>query len=213
MIIIALSYFDSIISGNRDPYTSRQITDKHVSMLLGLFNHELNDDDGGKEMQFDDYLLATFKTFIHHKAQIVLDYNDVDYILTNSKIRDIIMYPMAKSKEKRDGNDTINLFKPSILQIFTKVKSITLNISNGYECWSISLVKLLSIIKDTSVQQVHVSLGSSKSLTEWIKSEWESSEKLTSLYKKSGFTIQYKERIGWDYRGRAFVIERNLDCQ
>ena len=207
IIVTALSYFDNIISGNYDYYTAKQITDKHVSMLLGLFIHSLNGDEG-KEMEFDDYILSTFQTFIHHKTKIILDLSFMARDkYTNAKIRDFIMYPLRESCEKRDENDKINLFKPCLLKIFKKVKAITLDITY----FSISLVKLLSMIKCTSIQQVNVYLDDLKSSQEWISSEWSSSEMLINLYRESHFTIQYKEGVGFKNKRIGFVIERNLD--
>ena len=72
-IITALSYFDLVISGGMDVVMKKRITKKHTELSINLFDY-FSDNNTGKIIQFDQYLISTFQNYIQQKKEMVFDY-------------------------------------------------------------------------------------------------------------------------------------------
>ena len=216
MIVTILSYFHSIISGafNFEEISS-QITDKHVSLLNGLFSYNLDSKKSNHEIEYDPYILSTFNSFTQSNKDMIINYYNLDK--ENKSIVDLIMYQIEENDDyKHLPNDSsfTNLFKPQLLNIFTKTKSITLITNDEFDIFgnqrSISMVALLSIINNTTLQKVLIlSFGSNESIQSWQTYLWSQSwSNLIHLYSASKYKVQLKYGLGRDQKYHGFVINR-----
>ena len=194
-IITALCYFDTLTSGMHDKYTKKRITGEHVKVLKGLFNYF----SGDQTMRFNPYMLQTFQAFVKAKTSIKIHFTYFsDPEFTEPAIRELIINNTQQSEHvsRRTANDDANLLNPQILTVFTAIKTITLEATQGPSrgpqgCFTMSFLKLLSLIKNTSVQKVIIDEGGSYE-KRWIMSLWNaSSSELIEEYRKSNFDIQY----------------------
>ena len=107
-----------------------------------------------------------------------------------------------KDFERRGEKDDTNLFTAQLLQIFDQVKSITMKTSCLVnECYTISLMKLLSMIENSSVETVRIEAlafdgRKYRGNNSWLFLLWSaSSMEITEKYKNKHFLKQKMERI------------------
>ena len=218
MIVAALSYFDSLISGSTDgKHVSMEITDKHATLLLSLFNHALDHKDDKNIIDFDEYIQSTFKCFVESKTDIIITYKNLSFPSVNDKIRRLIIPELMKMDDDdlmKDQDNLKNLPKPEILEVFNKVKSMTLitrNVLSDYD-YKFSFYALLSLIKMTSLRKISVlSRGFNKryKIHSWMISLWALSNKeLVNIYNKSQYQIELKYAIGFKGLYHGIVITK-----
>ena len=217
-IVTALSYFDSIISGAwNNKSTTDLITDKHVSLLIDLFNQSLNDDDNNnnqiiEQNEFDGYIKSSFECFIRNKVNIAINYSNLN-LCRNERMVHLIMHQLEESKDykvMRDENDLINLFKSELLFVFKNVKIMTLI---TYKARPLSMLGLLNIIKNSLLQKIFIlSAGNDpddEMYSSWQSYLWKSSSlELIAKYKTFGYNISLEYEIGSHHRYHGFEISK-----
>lgn len=130
--------------------------------------------------------------------------------------------------KRRDSNDYSNLIKPEIFQLFPNIKTIYIDIgaeSSDVENYhtsyledckayhTLSFIALLSIIKDTNVQQVNVeTTGLSMFRKSWLEVLWETQPRdIIEEYRINYFHIKFehlKEDDRFGYICDRITIER-----
>ena len=217
-IVTALSYLDSIFSGvfnGRD--VSSNISDEHVSMLKNLFSQKINDGETDL-IEFDPYIKSTFECFAESKTDIVINYDNLDRRYVNIDIKHLLIHKIEKtlggSKTVRDKSDMSNLLRRELFNVFNKITSLTLITTDyGSTSWTLSMIELLSIIKDTSIKEVKVLASNGRNdeykNNSWITHLWVlSSLSLIDTYSKSNYKIVLQNKIGFQNKYHGFVITK-----
>ena len=222
VIVIALAYFDSMISGSSiSKKVSRDITDKHASLISSLFYQFLNKKEEKNMIGLDEYIKSSFQCFVQNKVNICLSYPYLgDVFQVNEKMRNLILYKLESNldfKISRDDGDLTNLLRIELLRVFHNVRTVELitNIAGGNKKGSItiSMISLLSVIKDTSLQRIFIlSYGDDREndkYESWQSYLWKlSSSKLMDKYSKLNYKIDLKYKIGFRNKYHGFVINK-----
>merc|ERR1711991_542281 len=121
---------------------------------------------------------------------------------------------MGNYKLQRTWDDTTNLFKPGLLRVFQKLKSIILITRYkviDYNNRCLSMTRLLSIIKNSSLEIVEVLShnGLDEARPSWIEYLWkESSSEIINSYQELNYEIQLKYKLGFRNKYHGFVITK-----
>lgn len=199
---------------------SSLITHKHISLLKQLFIQTLSNDDNEMEIiEFDPYVISTFKSFVACKKEIIINYyylSDPQYAV-NHAIVNLIMYRFSESQDfkvLRDDNDNSNLFKLQLLNLLRSVRSLTLITKDDWDFKhrSLSMDLLLSMIRMTSLQRVTIlSYDPESRDNSWMTVLWEiSSSLLIHKYKQANYQIQFKYNMGPNNRYHGFIVNKSL---
>ena len=218
----AITYLDNMLSGAY-MYASQheQVTEEMVSKLKSLFDYYLKKKTKTKHPK---YIYSAFTCFVKHKTHIQLDMWNLSRY--NKQMRNLIMYSVDESDyddkheyiiKKREEGDFNNLFRPEVLQIFTTVKTMTIDTHDGYEYnnkYTFSLFSLFRLIETSALEKVLVIGGQ---WLDWNSQQYwkqETKELIQQTVNKAGYNIklQYtKEKENWDgkkYKVYECVIEK-----
>ena len=202
-----LHYLDVILTGGKPE--DLQLDDSVDNMIGILLENEL-DFNSQNMLQFDPFIISTFKSFIEYKTQIVLNLDRL-WDVKNKKMVKLLMNVMDKRNPKdeifRDELDENNVFSHSILQIFKNVEYIEIKSYND-DSYSISMIYLLSLIKSTKVNKVKVINWSRNGGDNWIYNLWENQAKeLQQQYVENNYHIKLN-KIGYYDDKYEFLINK-----
>lgn len=190
----AITALDSLLTADTTANSLKGMDNKKASIIKELIEYKLI---SGKKQIFDKYVYDTFECFINHKETIsFIPYYFYEENMKDEKLLDLLIYEYKDTKRLTnviswdDVDDRRNLMKPEIFQVFTNLKTINVSIE-----YPVSLLALLSMIKDTSVENVAMpviasTLFPSSSVLKSIESE----------YKKEGFVMLTEEPFTGFYR-------------
>lgn len=199
--LITLCYFDAIVSG-ADPDGSN-FADKYFSSLNSLISSQTKESSA---KNLNPYKVSIFQSFIITKEHIILDYSYLHDGNVSNKIVGLIMFEFSKNTDctlQRDDRNKVNLFKPTLIKLFSNLKSIMLLATHH----SLSLNSLLSLIKTASSLQTIFVLSSHE--TSWQRNLWDqSSDQLINTFKQSNYKIELKSKIGPNNEYYGFVITK-----
>ena len=204
-----LHYLDVILTGGNAE--DLQLDDSVDNMIGILLENEL-DFNSQNMLQFDPFIISTFKSFIEHKTQIVLDMYQL-WKVKNKKMVKLLMNVMDKRNPKdeilRNELDENNVFSNAILQIFKNVEYIEINSRYIHESYSMSMMYLLSSIKGTKVSKVKVMNRSWKG-DNWIDKLWgNKAEELQQQYVENNYHIKLNKIDGYyKYDEYEFLINK-----
>ena len=227
--ISALGRLDNFLSSKLGSFPA---TAGYGKELRELFNYSLNSKKVDSSM--DDYIYDSFDRFVSHKEEIFLESTQMEEI-KDEVFSKLVIYESMCKKEfesiqaidyneiiQRNQNDYTNLFHPQILKIFCNVKKLKIRTNSPckpFNTYTISIIALLKIIKETSLNKVIVESfivnGNS-----WLNVLW--NENLFKNYKnevmtfcdKCGFDIKFFRNMGWKYDLDILVLGRrgfNID--
>ena len=186
-VIRALTYLDGMLSGCG--MYRVEVDEDQVATLKALFDFAV-----GRRVQMkqDEYIYSVFQCFIQHKTHIYLKFKNLqDY---NQKMLDLFMYPLHKAVSHQEKvRNFANLFKPDLLRIFRKVK--TMSIDSLVNSYPFSLWSLSSLIKSSSVHKIEIAGGF------WIKAIWSSQSKslIKRKYSKANYDIKIEKITKFEY--------------
>ena len=231
-VILMLSYLDAIVSGAQLRGFTAGMTNGHVEVLKNLIHQALGTSE--TEFEFDPYIQLIFRTFLESKKDLIFNYYNLTRRSAIPWVLDLILYKINKGEYDRGkDDDTKNLFKPLLLDLFVNVKSITLITKYHWyydkaHC-SLSLDLLLSMMKETknkSLKQVlilkHVDDTADSSEDEgyydenrkehkswpayiWRKRQWE------LKFRNTDFDLEFKSHIGPNNDCHGIVITKKQD--
>ena len=156
----ALYYLDSVLSNCclQDKHW-KLFNSKHVKTLQKLM--DINE----KNSNIHPYIKETFNCFIKNKTEIYMDLSELkkdnEYVVQMAKL---FMNPLEsvylkkKSPARRDRTDNHNIFKRKLLDVFKYTKRIIINAAQYYDTYIMSLIALLEVIKQSSVQHIQIIL-------------------------------------------------------
>ena len=180
--------FDSIISGNRVQFAYwRNINHVHETLLRHLIDNYLNPQKYDRKL--DDYTYDTFECLVDHKDHICIDIHVVGVQEVNNMMRDLVVHGTKSGYVDKaiSMGDMTNVFKNDLLEIF-KPKTIVIQNWHGRYTFMISLWSLLSVIKDSVVQEIALLLGPAKECEKLTKMHPITSE-LRDAYNLANYTI------------------------
>lgn len=191
---IALYYLDALLS---DCFLEDQhwklFDSKHVKIIKQLMDKRC------KEYDIHPYICNTFDCFVRSKAEIYIDLYEMD---KNNKfvveIRNMIMHPLRYQnlyKDNPEGGDydLNNLFKSKLLNVFKYTKKLIINAAKGGKSYVISLIALLSLIKESSLQHITIILGY-KDYLDKLNKLYVISEEMKQKYRNAGYSISNLKR-------------------
>ncbi len=170
----------------------------------------LFDNNKIRRVTFDTYIYNTFIAYTHTKKQIVFALDDLYQDDANSEMRDLVMHKMSKGSDVRVDNDVSNLFKSELLSIFKNVKTIIIKTTYSHrsDCYTLSMICLLSLIESTSLDKIIIKAVTDaykKDKYNWIESLWNvNKEIITNKYHTKNYNINVKteDKESW------FVISK-----
>ena len=197
----AITYLDNMLSGAYIHY--HEVTEEMVSKLKSLFDYYLKKKTKTKHPK---YIYSAFTCFVKHKTHIQLNIHNLSSY--NREMRNLIMYSVDKGDErghsyiikKREEGDFNNLFRPEVLQIFTTVKTMTIDTwGDGY---TFSLFSLFRLIETSALEKVLVIGGQ---WLDWNSQQYwkqETKELIQQTVNKAGYNIkvQYIKEVEGLYR-------------
>ena len=148
----ALCLLDIMLSDDDVDGILERIKKKHINILVHLMKYYKNNDD---DKLTDDYVYDTFQCFVNNKQHIYVNYGNMTK-KEISRVRELIWNKMEKDRTARSEFDETNLFKRELFQLFKFTKKLTLFYIDEYQ---ISLWSLLSLIKETSLEQIILEYG------------------------------------------------------
>ena len=210
-IMKGITYLDAMLSG-ADMCLVKP-TQEEVSTLNSLFDHFLKKKTTRKHPH---YIYSAFSCFVKHKTHIQLRFcSGLDQYA--DQMRNLIMHSVDMSEydhgrreygfrnyiiqealdgfviKRRKEGDLNNLFRSELLQIFTGVKTITIDAGYGARNsnkYTFSLLTLLSLIETSAVRKVLIFGG------EWLdwntKEHWkqEPKELIQRRYNRARYNIK-----------------------
>eukprot|EP01084_Bolivina_argentea_P280498 479709_1 len=198
--IQAMYYLDTMLTGGQLLDVNGKtltVENQDVQLIKSLFSNVLQSQS---KSTLDHYIFRTFQSFVTNKQQIIL--NLPELAKANKDMRDLIMYSLEERnvthEQKTDSPDMINIGRNNprseIFETFRNVKSLIIQTSSSSICYSLSLMRLLSLIQDTSVEQVIVkAITHDNTGNNWLRSVWDSSWIiLKEIYAKQDFVISVK---------------------
>ena len=182
-IITALTLFDNLIS-SAEKFVI--FPDNCNGILLSkLFNYTITQNISS----INQYVYNTFISFITQKTKIEINLDNAAGI-KDKYFLDIVLFDIEAdgSKYDRDECDFTNLIRPQIIKLFKNLTQITINTGDWSGTYTISLLALLSMIKNSSVTDVTIrDYGN-----EWLSKLWKrSSNEIIERYEKAMFSITY----------------------
>ena len=175
------------------------VNNKDILIIKGLIDNILKKEP---RTTFDEYIIATFAAFTHHKKQIILDLYWMDES-ADKRMRDLIIGSLDKrepnKESKREYKDFSNLPRSEMFHIFNNLKTLIIKTTDNYfgYSYSLSLDGLLFLIQPSSLNKVIIK-AKTKNGNNWIKSFWSSySEKTKKEYAEKHYDITVKEE-GWN---------------
>ena len=207
----AITYLDNMLSGaSLSSYT--EVTEEMVSKLKSLFDYYLKKKTKTKHPK---YIYSAFTCFVKHKTHIQLNMENLSSY--NKQMRNLIMYSVDESDEneeeeyifkKREEGDFNNLFRPEVLQIFTTVKTMTIDIPS-WNKYTFSLFSLFRLIETSALEKVLVIGGQ---WLDWNSQQYwkqETKELIQQTVNKAGYNIKV-QYINDKYNRKVYecVIEK-----
>ena len=161
-----------------------------------LFDITLGNDSS---IDINKYILGTFRCFIRNKTRLNINFNELKKAFKDDEddsFLDLFLFERNEIKEwneykfeRRDESDYSNLIKPEIFELFTNIEEITIDIRKEY--YTLSLIALLSIIKDTNVRHVIIE-GKGYSDKSWLEVLWNTaSQDIIDKYSRQQFNIKF----------------------
>ena len=183
-VISAMTALDILISDVLLPSTY-----KHGKIISSLFNHILNDE---LDQKFNPYIIETFKLFAANKQKIYIDLCELDRYnkqddgtLVNLIVNELKAFGYFDEYSECEMNmGNINILKPQLFDIFKNVNYLEIH-TDIYKGYLFSLTEFLSVIEDTTVNEVWIKGG-------FMKQLWQSSSAIfIETYAKKNFDISY----------------------
>ena len=157
--------------------------------------------EGDKKTKFDTFIYHTFNTYAKSKNDIEINYRNLNKCMKDSGFLDLIFIGF-KQRNRYDicNDDDTNMMNPKIFEIFDNVTEVELYAVKDY---SFSLIRLLSIIKNTKVEKIRISSGFVEggdsntwlNLSYFDESSWNN---VVQKYQNKGYKIEFdEERTAW----------------
>ena len=137
----------------------------------------------------NQYVYNTFISFITQKTKIDIHLHAAAGI-KDKYFLDIVLFDIEAdgSKYDRDECDFTNLIRPQIIKLFKNLTQITINTAGWRGTYTISLLALLSMIKNSSVTDVTIY----DTYNRWLYKLWKrSSNEIIERYEKAMFSITF----------------------
>ena len=198
-----------------------------VTVLRSLFEHTIN----GNKSNVNKYIIDTFNCFRLNKSKLKINLVNINGL--DDKLLNLILYKgdmiywshHADRFSRRDEGDQTNLVRPEIYQIFTNVNTMEIYTTDweGYSCCTISLMALLSSIKNTKIERIEIKAYEYRywnEITEeyvyfaktWLYLLWSaSSTDIVEKYKAEKINILFQQKETenrWRDKYDMIIIER-----
>ena len=104
--------------------------------------------------------------------------------------------------KRREEGDFSNLVRPELLQIFSKVKSMTVDTFSDCDHllnkYSFSLLSMLSLIKESALEKVVIINWDKEKWLDWNDNAWnqEPREVIQQRYADSNYSIKMQQKEG-----------------
>lgn len=211
-IIQSITVCDQIISGTFGLEKIDSLDFYHV-VLRTLFDHALGRDSS--DVDLNKYVIDTFESFVENKTSVWIDLERLNKNVAHDKLLDLFLnersvtnYWKPKIFNIRDDADYSNLINPVMLKVFKNVTELSIDTAAiikdsmyDYVCYSMSIIALLSVIKDTNLQRVIirtsvVTLSTyGESYTSWIEMLWNAcSDDIIEKYKDEQYQISFEQK-------------------
>ena len=173
------------------------ITDNNVTTLSGnKYGQIISELIFKRTSTFHPYLYKTFKSFTAHKKDIKIHIGKIDKYVFDKELKELLFYEIVENKDYGDinpwinDNNTDNLTKPILFNIFQNVKEVYINVHHGY--YALSLLSLLDILQNTSINKVTINIGWVKKVLLKSLSLCSSFGSIKHQYKSRHFRIKFK---------------------
>ena len=212
----AITYLDNMLSGAYMDPDYIKVTEEMVSKLKSLFDYYLKKKTKTKHPK---YIYSAFTCFVKHKTHIQLN---MEYLSSyNKQMRNLIMYSVDKSDydwgeyphrkyiiKKSEEGDFNNLFRPEVLQIFTTVKTMTIDTTHwSYNNkYTFSLFSLFRLIETSALEKVLVIGGQ---WLDWNSQQYwkqETKELIQQTVNKAGYNIKVQYIKEEEWRGKKYKV-------
>ena len=113
--------------------------------------------------------------------------HNMKFTVANKKMINLIMHPLHRDNNKipRDKGDMTNLFKLELLQIFEYAKKMVFDFMETAGKFRISLYSLLSIIRQSSLDEITLRFRIGYAITTELK----------ELYSEANYDISATEKV------------------
>ena len=215
-VIEPISFLDECLT---DPHTLTVKKSKsHYNTLRKLFDITLGNDSS---IDTNKYILGTFRCFIRNKTRLYINFENLKKAFKDNEddsFLDLFLFKMNEVKEwneskfeRRDESDYSNLIKPDIFKVFTNIEEITIDIMGDseyivdghfweYGFYTLSLIALLSIMKETNVRLVIVEAYGFFKDKSWLEVLWNTaSQDIIDKFSRQQFNITFDHRKDDEY--------------
>ena len=180
--IKSLTILDNLLTNNVDDDNIIPDHHKTFKILKGLFSScSLKEKYIGNQ-----YVLNIFNAFINNKHKIDINIYVLDKWCKNKGLLGLILSDIKEGEEYSDEYKDKNLLKPQILSIFKNVTHLNITCSE----YPLSLESLLSLIKDTNIEEVTLSGYY------WLRKvkELPSFNSISRKYEEANFSMEFKRK-------------------
>ena len=193
--------FDIILSGGfAEAQIWSEIQQKHVKILKHLIDLQLKDEGNANKKKLHSYIYDTFNALIRNKEEIHISTGQIMAQEANQEMIDMILHPIereAKNVESvtdnpRGRGDMSNLFKKDLLRIFKYTPKIVMVLDPYYK---ISLWSLLSVIEQSSLQEIVLQIGEQHYYDKLMKIYPVTTE-LRERYSEANYNIGFIQNTG-----------------
>lgn len=175
-----------------------------MGVLIQLLEAQMNGTFTGSS----DYMHNLFRAFLQSKKELWFNY---DYLMSEKDCQELVKIMFheverteKQQPEKRKETDYTNLLQPRFIQLFKQLDHLKLLVSFKECDFVISLMAVLSFIKETGIKRVEILAENGKVLysdPSWMKKFWDtSSEEIIQRYKAHSLNIVYGH-TGWSNTG------------
>ena len=200
MIIEAITIFDNVISGNLDSYSkpSGKALKKAMPILQYLISSR-------GQIQYQNphklplFIYRSFKAFLMDKKTIKINMLYLDEHIVDLEFLKLIFggkglqrYRLENDKKNYTiPDDYTNIFR---LNLFQRIESITIvSVQTGNLYWSFSLLNFLTLLQNSSIEEIKMTTQLSTNKSSWISDSWTRNDSyLIQEYQRAGYHIEYQ---------------------
>merc|ERR1712228_872629 len=115
---VSLFYFDAMVTAKGGMWRLK-VNSNQIGVIKSLIKWRL---EQKKDLKMNEYLYQTFDAYTKNKKQIEIDL----YYLSKAKesMHNLIVHSLEKGVKPKNENDTVNLLRPELREIFQNVKTV-----------------------------------------------------------------------------------------
>ena len=183
--IAGLCLMDALLSGF--PSKTLKVTEETVKTSMLLLEAALSDASSPKNGDLDQYVMDNLYCFCQRRTKIMIDLNGFQV----AALSDFFFYKLSESDDVPE--DTSNVIKPVMFQLFPNLVELQLKCNNGGS-FPINLVLLSSVLEESQIPESFKKLSIRDQKQKWLIKHFDETPELTHQYAAMKWKIE-KEQI------------------